>query len=165
MIVHTCDIRHITHTIWRASHAVLVYMASIYNTTAAFTSSLQQDALEHMMSYTYLPLQLLPARTHSNTQIYTLHRPKSGTTATHRARHKGTYVPRDVGACSPPHGAPRLRAEARARTESGAAPQGWVRTPGHRHQRWGPAVSFDSPIWKTLRLAGSHSTLLLHLTK
>lgn len=76
MIVHTCDIRHITHTIWRASHAVLVYMASIYNTTAAFTSSLQQDALEHMMSYTYLPLQLLPARTHSNTQIYTLHRPK-----------------------------------------------------------------------------------------
>lgn len=90
-------------------------MASIYNTRAAFTSSLQRDTLQHMTSYTYLPLQLLPARTHSNIQVYTLHMPKSGKTATHRARQKGTYVPRDVGACSPPHRALELHAEAQAR--------------------------------------------------
>lgn len=155
MMVHKCAIRHVIHMIQRASHTVIVYMASIYNTKAASTSSLQQDTLEHMMSYTYLPLQLLPARTHSNIQIYTLHIPKSGKTAAHRARHQGTYVPRDVGAGSPPHGALEPHAEAQARTESGAAPQGWepagkVRTRGHRHQGWGPGFRFVSPTWKML---------------
>lgn len=152
--MHIRDLRHTTHTIRRVSHAVTVYMASIYNTKAAFTSSLQQDTLEHMTSYTYLPLQLLPARTHSNIQIYTLHMPKSGKAATHRARQKGTRVPRGVGACSPPHRALELQAEAQARTESGAAPRDGP-PPGRGKHRdttpgMGTCVRCVPPIWEML---------------
>lgn len=70
MTVHICNIRH-AHTIWRASRTVMIYTASNYNIKVVFTSSLTQDTFEHMMSYTYLPLQLLPARICSNIQIYT----------------------------------------------------------------------------------------------
>lgn len=101
MTVHICNVRHM-HTIWRASHAVMIYTASNCNIKVVFTSSLQQDTFEHMMSYTYLPLQLLPTCICSNIQTYTLQIPKIGKTATHRAWHQGT-VPRDAGACSQPH--------------------------------------------------------------
>lgn len=99
MTVHICNVRHM-HTIWRASHAVTIYTASKYNIKVVFTSSLKQDTFEHMMSYTYLPFQLLPTRIYSNIQIHTLKIPKSGKAETYG--HKGT-APSDVGARSQPH--------------------------------------------------------------
>lgn len=99
MTVQVRNVRH-AHTIWRASRAVMIYTAPHCNIKVVFTSSLKQDTFEHMMSYTYLPLQLLPTGIYSNIRIYTLQIPKSGKTATHIAWHKGT-VPRAVGAQSP----------------------------------------------------------------
>lgn len=86
MTVHICNVRYM-HRIWRASHAVMIYTASNYNIKVVFTSSFKQDTFEHMMSYTYLPLQLLPTDIYSNIQIYTLQIPKSGKTPTYRAWH------------------------------------------------------------------------------
>lgn len=87
MTVHICNVRYMQR-IWRASsHAVMIYTASNYNIKVVFTSSFKQDTFEHMMSYTYLPLQLLPTHIYSNIQIYTLQIPKRGKTPIYRAWH------------------------------------------------------------------------------
>lgn len=129
MTAHLRNIR-CAHTIWRASHAVMIYTASNCNIKVVFTSSLKQDTFEHMMSYTYLPLQLLPTGIYSNIRIYTLQIPKSGKTATHVAWHKGT-VPRAVGAQSPSYTQSCGHAPAALQRW---APAGKVLTRGHGHQ-------------------------------